>query len=179
MYAQDRSYIADLIWLSTSSAVDLVLSMVLSLELWWARRKLAAKGGIMAKVTWQLLVSFCISTLDWTRADLVADHFPWWSRSHCSTTHCTIPFRVQKSCSILLSSYTIRMFHLWSSWRTMADIEATEDIHPYPYTIFDITAKPSTRPYPLPCLLPPGSQHQSRSQPHIKRSPQYQPPRKL
>jgi hypothetical protein len=30
--------------------------MVLSLELWWARRKLAAKGGMMAKVTWQLLV---------------------------------------------------------------------------------------------------------------------------
>jgi hypothetical protein len=51
-----RSYIADLVWLATSSAVDLVLSMVLSLELWWARRKLAAKGGMMAKVTWQLLV---------------------------------------------------------------------------------------------------------------------------
>jgi len=54
--ADDRSYIADLVWLATSSAVDLVLSMVLSLELWWARRKLAAKGGMMAKVTWQLLV---------------------------------------------------------------------------------------------------------------------------
>jgi hypothetical protein len=54
--ADSRSYIADLVWLATSSAVDLVLSMVLSLELWWARRKLAAKGGMMAKVTWQLLV---------------------------------------------------------------------------------------------------------------------------
>ena len=52
----DRSYIADLVWLATSSAVDLVLSLVLSVELWWARRKLAAKGGMMAKVTWQLLV---------------------------------------------------------------------------------------------------------------------------
>jgi hypothetical protein len=63
--ADDRSYIADLVWLATSSAVDLVLSMVLSLELWWARRKLAAKGGMMAKVTWQLLVRF--SRMEWTR----------------------------------------------------------------------------------------------------------------
>lgn len=31
--------------------------MVLSFELWWARRKLAAKGGMLAKVTWQLLVN--------------------------------------------------------------------------------------------------------------------------
>jgi len=57
----DSSYISDMVWLSTSSAVDVVLSIVLSLELWWARRKLAAKGGLMAKVTWQLLVrAFCL-----------------------------------------------------------------------------------------------------------------------
>lgn len=60
--ADDSAYVTDLIWLSTSSAVDLVLSMVLSLELWWARRKLAAKGGIMAKVTWQLLVCLEVSS---------------------------------------------------------------------------------------------------------------------
>lgn len=48
---------ADLIWLATSSGVDIVLSMVLSFELWWARRKLAARGGVLAKVTWQLLAS--------------------------------------------------------------------------------------------------------------------------
>lgn len=60
--ADVSAYVTDLIWLSTSSAVDLVLSMVLSLELWWARRKLAAKGGIMAKVTWQLLVCLEISS---------------------------------------------------------------------------------------------------------------------
>jgi hypothetical protein len=58
----DSSYISDMVWLSTSSAIDVVLSIVLSLELWWARRKLAAKGGLMAKVTWQLLVRiFCLS----------------------------------------------------------------------------------------------------------------------
>jgi hypothetical protein len=48
---------ADLVWLSTSAAVDIVLSLVLSLELWWARRKLAVKGGLMAKVINQLMVS--------------------------------------------------------------------------------------------------------------------------
>jgi hypothetical protein len=59
------AYVTDLIWLSTSSAVDLILSIVLSLELWWARRKLAARGGIMAKVTWQLLASFLVDYVDW------------------------------------------------------------------------------------------------------------------
>jgi hypothetical protein len=68
-YTDERSYIADMIWLSTSSAVDLILSMVLSFELWWARRKLAAKGGMMAKVTWQLLVG----VLEQIEEDQVAD----------------------------------------------------------------------------------------------------------
>jgi len=112
--ADDRSYIADLVWLATSSAVDLVLSMVLSLELWWARRKLAAKGGMMAKVTWQLLVSILL-VLSLMRtcehlADVLADYISWWDRSHRPAAHgiIPIPISIKKRSSILLSSYPIR-----------------------------------------------------------------------
>jgi hypothetical protein len=84
--------------------------MVLSLELWWARRKLAAKGGMMAKVTWQLLVRpVCLREV---MTDMIVDHVPWWNRSHCSSAYRphAVPISIQRSHRFLLSPYTIRKF---------------------------------------------------------------------
>jgi len=48
---------AELLWLATSSGVDLLLSFVLCFELWWARSRLATQGGHMRQVVTRLMVS--------------------------------------------------------------------------------------------------------------------------
>lgn len=51
-----RFQVAQLTWLTISSAVDVTLSAVLCLELWWARKHLASKGGAMRQVVTKLMV---------------------------------------------------------------------------------------------------------------------------
>ena len=45
-------------WLITSSLIDLILSIAFCSELWWARRKLAARSGLMREVVTRLIVCF-------------------------------------------------------------------------------------------------------------------------
>lgn len=47
----------ELNWLISSGLVDVILSFALCAELWWARHKLAAKGGLMREVVTRLIVS--------------------------------------------------------------------------------------------------------------------------
>ena len=56
-FTEIRFQRAEVLWLTTSSFVDVVLSMALCLELWWARKKLATSGGAMQKVVTRLIVS--------------------------------------------------------------------------------------------------------------------------
>lgn len=50
---------AQLTWLAISSAVDVTLSAVLCLELWWAQKHLANEGGAMRQVVTKLMVGTC------------------------------------------------------------------------------------------------------------------------
>nr|ODO02147.1 hypothetical protein L204_00874 [Cryptococcus depauperatus CBS 7855] len=61
LHAGDSSMFttAQLVWLSTSTAVDLVLSVVLCGELWWARRKLSMQGGVMRVIVTRLILVTC------------------------------------------------------------------------------------------------------------------------
>ena len=47
---------SELGWLVTSAGVDVILSLVLTIELWWARRQLA-QNGVMREVVTRLMVS--------------------------------------------------------------------------------------------------------------------------
>ena len=46
----------ELAWLVSASAVDVILSVILCLELGWARHKLAARGSAMREVVTRLMV---------------------------------------------------------------------------------------------------------------------------
>ncbi|WWC97400.1 hypothetical protein V866_004279 [Kwoniella sp. B9012] len=50
---------AESIWLATSTAVDTLLSLVLSIELWWARQKLGMQGGVMREIVTRLILVTC------------------------------------------------------------------------------------------------------------------------
>ncbi|KAK4688313.1 hypothetical protein P7C73_g1808, partial [Tremellales sp. Uapishka_1] len=54
--SQDLFGLSSVIWFATSSAVDIVLSVALCTELWWARRKLAATHGRMREVVTRLIL---------------------------------------------------------------------------------------------------------------------------
>ncbi|WWC85493.1 uncharacterized protein L201_000357 [Kwoniella dendrophila CBS 6074] len=50
---------AEQTWLATSTAVDITLSLVLSIELWWARQKLGMQGGSMREIVTRLILVTC------------------------------------------------------------------------------------------------------------------------
>ncbi|KAK6904868.1 hypothetical protein I203_105687 [Kwoniella mangroviensis CBS 8507] len=50
---------AESVWLATSTAVDTLLSLVLSIELWWARQKLGMQGGVMREIVTRLILVTC------------------------------------------------------------------------------------------------------------------------
>jgi hypothetical protein len=52
-----RFGVTESIWLATSTAVDIVICLVLSGELFYARHTLALKGGSMREVVTRLIVS--------------------------------------------------------------------------------------------------------------------------
>lgn len=54
---------AEQTWLATSTAVDITLSLVLSIELWWARQKLGMQGGSMREIVTRLIVSIASCTI--------------------------------------------------------------------------------------------------------------------
>ncbi|OCF34936.1 hypothetical protein I316_03483 [Kwoniella heveanensis BCC8398] len=51
--------VVEQIWLGGSTAVDLLLSLVLCVELWWARQKLGMKGGVMREIVTRLILVTC------------------------------------------------------------------------------------------------------------------------
>ncbi|WVQ94087.1 hypothetical protein IAU59_001165 [Kwoniella sp. CBS 9459] len=51
--------VVEQIWLGGSTAVDLLLSLVLCIELWWARQKLGMKGGVMREIVTRLILVTC------------------------------------------------------------------------------------------------------------------------
>ncbi|WVF66492.1 hypothetical protein IAT40_001232 [Kwoniella sp. CBS 6097] len=51
--------VVEQIWLGGSTAVDLVLSLVLCIELWWARQKLGIKGGVTREIVTRLILVTC------------------------------------------------------------------------------------------------------------------------
>ncbi|WVW81444.1 hypothetical protein I302_103438 [Kwoniella bestiolae CBS 10118] len=50
---------AEQLWLAISTAVDMTLSAVLSVELWWARQKLGMQGGVMREIVTRLILVTC------------------------------------------------------------------------------------------------------------------------
>lgn len=110
-WLMSRFNIAEALWLGMSTAVDIVLSVVLSSELWWARRKLAEKGGNMREVMNRLIVTsphlrFCSMLIS------VAGHNAWRSRRYRTTAsqHDTVQLKLCRR--LLLRTSTLRAY-LW------------------------------------------------------------------